>query len=134
MPIQPQYRRVLKYLLAGGIGVSLYYLLLYILTEYAGLWYLLSATIGGTVNFISNFLFQKFWTFENKDTTTTVVQGKKYAILFISLGIANLSILFILVTLIHVNYIIAQIPVTLLLTIIGFRVSNKIFNPLKIPK
>jgi putative flippase GtrA len=117
-----------KYLLAGGVGVGLYYLLLYVLTEYADFWYLISAAIGGAANYASNFLFQKFWTFGNKDRTTVKAQAKQYAILFISLGSANLGLMFILVSLLHIWYIAAQIPVTLLLTAIGYRITRKIFS------
>ncbi|MFA5051986.1 MAG: GtrA family protein [Patescibacteria group bacterium] len=128
MPISPRMWRIVKYLLAGGMGVSLYYLLLYVLTEYAGFWYLASAAIGGAANYVSNFLFQKFWTFGNKDRAAVKAQAKRYAILFISLGLTNLALMFILVTLLHVWYIAAQIPVTLLLTIVGYRITRKIFS------
>ncbi|PIS41900.1 MAG: hypothetical protein COT25_00610 [Candidatus Kerfeldbacteria bacterium CG08_land_8_20_14_0_20_42_7] len=57
----------IRYCLAGIIGVGGYYLLLYVLTDYVGWWYILSATIASVVNFLSNFLLQKFWTFKNRD-------------------------------------------------------------------
>lgn len=44
-----------RYLLAGGVGLGLYYLLLYTLTEYLGWWYLLSALLAGVVNFFVQF-------------------------------------------------------------------------------
>ncbi|MFH1207650.1 MAG: GtrA family protein [Patescibacteria group bacterium] len=118
----------MRYLVAGGIGVSLYYLLLYTLTEYADWWYLLSAAIGSIANFTSNFLLQKFWTFRNKDRNTVRAQARKYAILYVSLFVANLALMFVLVTLMHIWYILAQIPVTIILSAVSYLISRKIFS------
>jgi len=68
MGFSPQLSQVMRFLGAGGPGALLYYLILYILTDVIGVWYMVSAVIASVANHSSNFVLQKFWTFEDKDT------------------------------------------------------------------
>ncbi|MFH1990495.1 MAG: GtrA family protein [Patescibacteria group bacterium] len=128
MIVPRQLSQILRFLSAGGPGVLLYYLILYILTDIAGVWYMVSAVIASVVNHSLNFVFQKFWTFKNKDTKNIHRQAGKYALLVISLFIANLFLLYILVEYAHLWYLAAQVIVTILLTVISYLVSRRIFT------
>jgi dolichol-phosphate mannosyltransferase len=55
--------QLLRFLLAGGVGLLLYYGLLYTLTEWAGVWYLFSAIIGFVACYSVNFTLHRKWTF-----------------------------------------------------------------------
>jgi glycosyltransferase involved in cell wall biosynthesis/putative flippase GtrA len=57
-----------KYCIGGGTSFVVDFALLYILTEYAGLWYLSSATIAFAVAVLVNYFIQKFWTFKSKQS------------------------------------------------------------------
>lgn len=64
-------RHAFKYYLVGASGVLANLGILYTLTEFAGLWYLLSSSIAIYVSITSNFLLNKVWTFRD----TTIKQG-----------------------------------------------------------
>jgi dolichol-phosphate mannosyltransferase len=122
-----QQSQVLRFLSAGGLGVLLYYLILYILTSVAGVWYMVSAVIASIVNYSVNFVLQKFWTFENKSTKNIHQQVGKYLGLTLTLFLVNLLALYALVEYAHLQYLVAQVVVTIILTIISFLVSARIF-------
>lgn len=124
-------RRVLvwvRYILAGCPGFLLYYVLLFSLTEYAGLWYLISAVIGGVANLVSNFLLQKYWTFKNNERGATHKQIMKYTFLFIGIGLINLGGLYVLTEWIGIWYMLAQLIVSTVLTSIGYLITKTIFK------
>ena len=122
-----QLSQVMRFLSAGGLGVLLYYLILYTLTDVVGVWYMVSAVIASIVNCSSNFILQKFWTFENKDAKNIHWQAGKYAIMVASLFLANLFLLYVLVKYVHLWYLAAQVIITILLTVISYLVSRRIF-------
>jgi len=61
-----KYQRYVKFAIVGGVGSIINWSILYALTEYAGLWYILSSIIGllivGTINYFAN----HYWTFKNE--------------------------------------------------------------------
>ena len=61
-------KHAFKYYLVGASGIFVNLGILFVLTEYVGLWYLLSSTIAIYVSITSNFLLNKSWTF--RDTVT----------------------------------------------------------------
>lgn len=117
-----------RYMCAGAIGVIVYYALLYVLTDCLGCWYLLSAFIGSVVNFGTNFFLQKFVTFKNPDRKSVHKQMAHYALLYFCLTCANLASLFVLTEHLHLWYILSQLPTSILLTLIGYHFSKKIFK------
>lgn len=122
-----QLSQIMRFLSAGGVGVVLYYLILYFLTDMIGIWYMASAVAASVVNYGSNFILQKFWTFNNKELRGLHKQAGKYAILAGSLFTANLFLLYALVEYARLWYLAAQIIVTTFLTIISYLVSRRIF-------
>jgi len=124
----PRLSQILRFLSAGGLGVSLYYLILYALTDVIGVWYIDSAVIASAVNFGSNFVLQKFWTFGNKRTEKIHREAGEYAVMMVSLFVANLLLLYILVEYVHLWYLAAQVIITTLLTVISYLVSRRIFT------
>lgn len=119
--------RGVRFLSAGGVGLLLYYATLYLLTDLAGVWYIASALIASVVNYGSNFLLQKFWTFKNRDVENIPRQASAYAVLFVFISLSNLFLLYVLVEYVHLMYLVAQVPVTIVLTIISYVVTARIF-------
>jgi dolichol-phosphate mannosyltransferase len=126
--------RVLRFLGAGGLGVLLYYLILYTLTDLAGVWYMASAVIASIVNWTSNFVLQKRWTFENKDNKNLHKQAWEYAGMAIGLFLTNLALLYVLVEYLKLWYMGAQVIVTVTLTIISYFITRRIFTTTSPPK
>jgi len=57
----------LKYCLVGAAATVVDYALLFSLTEFLGLWYLVSATIGFCGGATTNYILNRVWTFDNND-------------------------------------------------------------------
>lgn len=60
-----KYGRFINFALVGGIGAIWYFALLYVLTEYAGLWYGLSAALATLVAITNNYLINHYYTFRH---------------------------------------------------------------------
>ena len=120
--------RIIRFLSAGGVGVLLYYLIIYTLTDLLGLWYIASALIASVVNWSSNFILQKFWTFDNRITKNIRQQARKYAVMATGMFVANLLLLYTLVEFVHFWYLGAQVIVTVLLTIASYYITSRIFS------
>lgn len=59
-------RKLFYFGLASGIGALILTGITYALTEWAGIWYLLSTIIAGTVAFAVKFIINALWTFNEK--------------------------------------------------------------------
>ncbi len=122
-----RFSQILRFLLGGGVGVLVYYATLYTLTEFAGVWYVISAIVAFVLNYAINFTLQKFWTFENKDTKNVSRQLRLYFGMALGFLATNTVLLYILVEYVHLGYLVAQLILTLLLTVASFVLTRKIF-------
>lgn len=120
--------QIVRFLLGGGIGVVAYYVAFYTLTEILGVWYVVSSVVAFILNNGINFLIQKFWTFENKGTKAIPKQLSLYFVMGICILVANTSLLYVLVEYAHLHYMVAQVILTTLLTIISFFLTKRIFK------
>ena len=78
-----------KYYAVGASGVLVNLGLLFILTEYVGLWYFLSYTLAISASITSNFILNKLWTFKGSINSqrTLLMYGK-----FVSVSILGMAI------------------------------------------
>lgn len=109
-----------KYIISGGTAAGVDLVLLYILTDIVGLWYLLSAILAFIAAYFVSFYLQKFWTFRDNSRQRIYQQMTLYLIV----GLTNLSIntfgMYILVDKLKVMYILAQIIMGALIAISSF--------------
>src|SRR3989344_6090452 len=121
-----------RYLIAGGTSTAIDLGILYVLTEFAGWWYLVSATAAFIVAFFVSFILQKFYTFNNRDTSRKAVamQGAFYFTLALTnLGI-NTILMYALVEWAGVWYFLAQIIAAAALAVESFFIYRfVIFHP-----
>ena len=82
-------RHAFKYYLVGASGIVVNLGILYALTEFGGLWYLLSSSIAIYVSITTNFFLNKIWTF--KDTMTSQSTALMY-IKFIGVSLVGMGI------------------------------------------
>ena len=74
-------KHAVKYYSVGASGVLVNLGLLYSLTEYVGLWYILSYFVAISVSITSNFILNKFWTFRDiSNSQRTMVMYIKFVI------------------------------------------------------
>jgi len=102
-------KRIIKYLISGGTAAFVDIVLLYIFTDFFGLWYLLSAIISFLIAYFVSFYLQKFWTFRDN----TLHNIRRQMIIYFIVGVTNLGIntagMYLLVDKFKRHYLIAQI-------------------------
>lgn len=80
--------QLIRYSFVGGIALTADFGLLFILTEYFGIHYLISASIGFTVGLVLNYIMSITWVFSNRK-----VKNKKIEfILFTIIGTVGLGL------------------------------------------
>jgi putative flippase GtrA len=119
----------MRFVLAGGPGVLLYYAVFYALTYMFGTWYLASSVVASFANQACNFGLQKFWTFRNMDVTVMGTQARNYAAMAATMFLANLGLLFLLVDSLGLRPLTAQLMATAMLTVASYFMTSKIFAP-----
>ena len=78
-------KQTFKYYLVGSSGVGIGLVLLYLLTDIVGIWYVISQSIAIGIAMTSNFTLHKFWTYRKESIEgRTLVKYVKFlgAILF----------------------------------------------------
>lgn len=129
--MKPKYKelctQLVRFGFSGGAGVIAGYVTLYTLTEFAGVWYLFSAIVAGIVNGGINFFLEKYWTFKNKDASGIYKQAGQYAAARLVLFGADVGLMYVLVEYAHMHYLVAQIFLTIVLSLVSFVICRKIF-------
>ncbi len=82
--------------------------LLYSLTEFFHIWYIISATVGFTASVVHNFILNKYWTFQNTAPEIPRQFVSFFIVSTVSLAI-NLSVLYILTEYTGMWYMAAQL-------------------------
>ena len=120
--------QIMRFLSSGVLGTLLYYIVLFCLTEYANVLYVTSSVIAGFLNWTSNFLFHKYWTFQQRELAGTHIEAGKYVVLAASLLTLNSTLLFLVVEYLKLWYIFAQLIVTVIVTTISYILTRLIFK------
>ncbi len=111
----------------GGIGTLVNIVILYLLTEKVGVYYLISAIFSFIVAMSSNFILNKIWTFKEK---ARLGIGKKYlqfGLVSVLALLVNLFFLYVFTEIFGIYYIISQILAIGIALIINF-LGNKIWT------
>ena len=61
-----KFNRYIKFAIVGGIGSIINWIILYAITEHAGLWYIASSVIGILIATLHNYLLNHYWAFRNE--------------------------------------------------------------------
>lgn len=118
-------KQILKFGVVGGLAFVIDYALLYLLTEFLNIHYLISSIISFSVSVIFNYILSIKWVFDvNKK------QDVKEFIIFIVLSIIGLGInsliMYIMVDLMNVYYMASKIVATAVVMVYNF-ITRKIF-------
>lgn len=109
-----------RYLIAGSIGTITNLGILFILTEYAGLHYLVSAGISFVLACGVGFTIQKFWTFRERSVEGIRAQAIGYFLISTINFFLNLTLLYFLVEKLHLWYMFGQIIASALIAVSSF--------------
>ncbi|HEY4482775.1 MAG TPA: glycosyltransferase [Candidatus Paceibacterota bacterium] len=115
---------LVKYVISGGSAAFVDIFSLYVLTEWLGLWYLISAGLAFLVAFWVSFFMQKHWTFQDGSA-----QSRKQAVVYFGVALVNLGVntllMFFLVDLVHLWYVFAQMITGGLIAFSSFFIYRK---------
>ena len=118
-------KQIFKFGIVGGIAFVIDYILLYVLTEFVGIHYLISSIISFTVSVIFNYILSIKWVFDVKKK-----QGTKEFLIFIILSVIGLVInsliMYLMVDIINIHYMISKLVSTFIVMIYNF-ITRKIF-------
>lgn len=107
-----KHHRMLKFGLIGASGVGVNMGLLYLLTEYIGLYYLYSAVIAIETSIISNFVLNDLWTFYDRgESGGRAVIGrftKFHLVSLVGMGI-NLGLLWVFTEIFGIHYLLSNL-------------------------
>jgi len=121
-----RYKRVVRFLVAGGVATGAQLVTLYIFTDVFGFWYVGSATLAFIVAVIISFSSHKWWTFRDFHRGAINRQFVFYLILQIAnLGL-NVALIYLLVDVIGVWYLLSQAIISTLLAITSFFIYKHI--------
>ena len=126
-------KHAFKYYLVGASGVFVNLGILFVLTEFVGLWYLLSSSIAIYVSITTNFLLNKTWTFRD-----TVIQqpgflmyGKFIGVSLVGMGI-QLGFNYMFVEKLSVYYLLAALMSILIASSVNFILNRRLTFGIKL--
>jgi len=119
-------KHAFKYYLVGGSGVLLNLGILYSLTEFAHLWYMISAVFAALLSVTSNFILDKIWTFKDAvlRQKTIIVYGKFVGVCMFGTGI-YLGLIYTIVEVMSVYYMTAAIFSVVIAGTINFMLNRR---------
>ena len=126
-------KHAFKYYLVGASGILVNLGILFVLTEFFGLWYLLSSTIAIYVSITSNFLLNKTWTF--RDTVikqwSFLMYGKFIGVSLVGMGI-QLGFNYMFVEKLSVYYLLAALMSIMIASSVNFVLNRRLTFGIKL--
>ena len=120
--------KIARYVISGVLATSANLFVTYALTDFLGIWYVLSSVVGFFVALSISFTLQRFWTFQHSGLARMHIE----AVQFISVALGglmfNAASVFILVEYAHVHYLFAQFTIGLFIAIGNFVFYHIIFR------
>lgn len=120
-------KQFLKFSVVGFLGTIVNLIVLYLLTEFFGVYYLLSAFFAFIAAVINNFIWNKVWTFKEKFNHKPVTKfGQFFFVSLIALGV-NLSFLYLFTEVFGIYYLVSQVFAIIISLVINF-IGNKLWT------
>ncbi|MCK5624405.1 GtrA family protein [Candidatus Pacearchaeota archaeon] len=117
-------KEFLKFVCVGFTGTILHLAVLYIFTEFFGIYYLVSSVFGFCFGVTNNFILNKIWTFKEKLNHGVFKKYYKYFVLNVIILFINLFILYFLTEFLQMYYILSQIIAVGFSFLINFFISK----------
>ncbi len=118
-------RQILKFGVVGGGAFLIDYSVLYLLTEFVGIHYLISSVISFIVSLIFNYILSIYWVFD-----VTKKQTSREVFVFVILSVIGLLINQVVMyagsDLLHIYYMLTKLVATFIVMVWNF-VTRKIF-------
>ncbi|MFH0820022.1 MAG: glycosyltransferase [bacterium] len=118
--------RFIKYCVVGTIAAAVDFSFLYVLTEFVGIYYLISSLFSFIFSASTNFTLNKYWTFKNQSKAVTAQFTTFLFIVIIGLGF-NLILMYILTEKLGLWYMLSK-AITIALGLFWNYTGNKHFT------
>ncbi len=109
--------KLVRYLFSGGVAAVTDLVLLYVFTDIAHIWYVVSSVLAFIVAFGVSFVLQKFFTFQDHGTEGVRGQAAVYLAVTGANLLVNTALVYLLVRYMGMNYVIAQIVASIAIAI-----------------
>lgn len=122
MSLKTNRREIFFYLVGGFCGTALNLGTAFILTHYFSVFYFYSYIVASLVNYTFNFFFHRAITFSVLDET-----AKRAGIFYstnIALGALSLTMVYIMTSLLKVQYLLSGVIATVIIVVINFVISK----------
>lgn len=111
------------FILGGGIGTLICLLIVFALTEQAGLWYMPSYGVGVSAAVFFNFLFHRSITFSIRDDTKN--RMKKFVVTSILIGMGIVALVYIFTEFFGLWHMFSGILAIAIMSVINFWINKK---------
>lgn len=119
-------RQIIKFGFVGGTAFLIDAGILFILTEFCGIHYLISGAVSFTVSVIYNYILSIKWVFDAKEGNSKVEELAVFiGLSVIGLGLNQLFMWFF-VDLLHIYYMLSKIVATAIVMVYNF-ITRKLF-------
>lgn len=113
-----------RYLITGFLSAAVEYSVLFVLTDFIGLWHIFSNTVAIAASFCFNFLMNKYWSFKSKQDIKK--QLLQYGLLFaVNMCLSNI-IIYLMSDVLNMYYLIPKLASTVIITFWNFIIYKKI--------
>lgn len=119
------FKQLFRFGIVGGLAFLIDSGVLFVLTEYFNVYYLVSSVISFIVSLIFNYILSIFWVFDVKKKQTIKEIGLFVILSVIGLGI-NQVVMYIGADILHIYYMICKVISTFIVMVYNF-ITRKIF-------
>lgn len=121
----PTQAKIFRFLVSGGISAGVDLILLYVLTDIFGVWYLVSTIVAFILAFFVSFGLQKFWTFRDHSREGMSTQAGTYFLIAACNLALNTFLVYVFVDYLNFHYLLAQIVASILIACESFFVYQR---------
>ena len=115
--------RALKFIAVGLSGLLVNEVVIWLLTEVAGLYYLISGAISAEVSIVNNFIWNNYWTFSNRSGGGLLARFVRFNLARV-FGIAlGLLLLKLFTDLLRLHYLISNVFAILIVFVFNYLLS-----------
>lgn len=127
--MKAQIQKITRYMIAGGMGALINFLIYFILLKLFSVYYLLASIISFTLSLIAGFYFQKHFTFQD-GSQNNIKKQMTYYYVFSSINlIINVILLSFFVEVMKMDQVLAKILTLAILAVWSFFIyQNYIFK------
>jgi len=114
------FSKAVKFLIAGGLGMLVSLVVLFLFTDVLNIWYLISSIISFIFGVVVNFTLQKYWVFQDSAGGHIPTQAAMFGTLGVLNLIGNTFLLYFFTDILHFWYIYSQVFTTFILALFNF--------------